>query len=117
MTSSKLINYTTREFMSDHELELYIVKQNEIFTLKVIQEFTKARMLRRVLTKLWNKECVHRVGILFEYKDEKAFANCQSLLEKHFIPMVKTFITKVVGSRGVVVHEFESEELKIYNIN
>ena len=31
--------------------------------------------------------------------------------------MVKTFITKVVGSRGVVVHEFESEELKINNIN
>ena len=30
-------------------------------------------MLRRVLTKLWNKEGVHRVGILFEYRDEKAF--------------------------------------------
>ena len=27
MTSSKLINYTTREFMSDHELEQYITKQ------------------------------------------------------------------------------------------
>ncbi len=35
MTSSKLINYTTREFMSDHELEQYIAKQNEIFTPKV----------------------------------------------------------------------------------
>ena len=52
MTSSKLINYTTREFMSDHELEQYIVKQNEIFTPKVVEEFTKAGMLRRVLTKL-----------------------------------------------------------------
>ena len=72
MTFSKLINYTTREFMSDNELEQYIVKQNEIFTPKVLQEFTKTGMLRRVLTKLWNKECVHRVGILFEYKDEKA---------------------------------------------
>ena len=55
MTSSKLVNYTTREFMSDHELEHYIVKQNEIFTPKVVEEFTKAGMLRRVLTKLWNK--------------------------------------------------------------
>ena len=69
-------------------------------------------MLRRVLTKLWNKEGVHRVGILFEYRDEKAFAACQSLLEKHYIPMVKTFITKVVGSRGIVVHEFSSEDFK-----
>ena len=42
MTSTKLINYTAREFMSEHELELYIAKQNEIFTPKVIEEFTKA---------------------------------------------------------------------------
>ncbi len=104
MTSSKLINYTTREFMSDHELEHYIVKQNEIFTPRVVEELTNARMLRRVLTKLWNKEGVHRVEILFEYRDEKAFAVCQSLLEKYCIPMVKTFITKIVGCRGIVVH-------------
>ena len=51
------------------------------------------------------------MGILFEYRDEKAFAACQSLLEKHYIPMVKTFITKVVGSLGVVVHESSSEVL------
>ena len=98
--------------MSDHELEQYIVKQNEIFTPKVVEEFMKAGMLRRVLTKLWNKENVHKAGILFEYRDEKAFYECQSLLEKHYIPMVKTFITKVVGSRGILVHEFDSEEFK-----
>ncbi len=66
MTFSKLINYTKREFMSYHELEQYITKQHEIFTHKVIEEFTKAGMLRRVLSKLCNKEGVHRVGILFE---------------------------------------------------
>ena len=112
MPTSKLINYTTREFMSDNELELYAKKQDEIFTPKVIEEFKKAGMLRRVLTRIWNKEGVARVGILFEYRDEKAFAACQSLLEKHYIPMVKTFITKVVGSRGIVVHEFTSKEFK-----
>ena len=68
-------------------------------------------MLRRVLRKLWNKEGVHRVGILFEYSGKKAFAACQSLLEKHYIPMVKTFITKVVENRGIMVHEFSSVEL------
>jgi hypothetical protein len=41
MTSSKLINYTTREFMSENELELYATKQDEIFTPKVIDEFKK----------------------------------------------------------------------------
>ena len=33
-------------------------------------------------------------------------------LEKHYIPMVKTFLTKVVGSRGIMLHEFSSEEFK-----
>ena len=41
MTSSKLINYTTREFMSENELELYATKQDEIFTPKVINEFKR----------------------------------------------------------------------------
>ena len=69
-------------------------------------------MLRRVLTKLWNKEGVHRVGILFEYRDEKAFAACQSLLEKHYIPIVKKFITKVLA---VVVLWYTNLVLKNLN--
>ena len=66
MTTSKLINYTTREFVSENELELYSAKQDQIFTPEVIEEFKKAGMLRRVLTRIWNKEGVARVGILFE---------------------------------------------------
>ena len=112
MTSSKLINYTTREFMSDHELEQYIAKQNEIFTPKVVEEFTKAGMLRRVLTRIWNKDGVSRVGILFEYRDEKAFVACQTLLDKYHAPKVKTFVNKVVGSRGIVLHEFTADDFK-----
>ena len=41
MTTSKLINYTTREFISENELELYVAKQDEIFTPDVIKEFSK----------------------------------------------------------------------------
>ena len=79
MTSSKLINYTTREFMSENELELYATKQDEIFTPKVIDEFKKAGMLRRVLTRIWNKEGVARVGILFENWSSKkmGFNKCR----------------------------------------
>ena len=69
-------------------------------------------MLRRVLTKLWNKEVVHRVGILFKYRDEKSIAECQSLLEKYYIPLIKTFITKDVGSCGIIVYKFDFEEFK-----
>ena len=112
MTISKLINYTTREFISENELELYVAKQDEIFTPDVIKEFSKAGMLRRALTRIWNKEGVARVGILLEYRDEKAFVECQTLLDKYHAPKVKTFINKVVGSRGIVLHEFTSEDFK-----
>ena len=112
MTTSKLINYTTREFVSENELELYAAKQDQIFTPEVIDEFKKAGMLRRVLTRIWNKEGVARVGILFEYKDEKAFVACQTLLDKYHSPKVKTFVNKVVGSRGIVLHEFTADDFK-----
>ena len=107
MTFSKLINYTTREFMSENELELYATKQDEIFSPKVIEEFKKAGMLRRVLTRIWNKEGVARVGILFEYKDEKAFIQCQSLFREAEIEFKKrTGITwKITPNRGIVVND------------
>ena len=112
MTTSKLINYTTREFVSENELELYASKQDDIFTPEVVEEFKKAGMLRRVLTRIWNKEGVARVGILFEYQDEKAFVACQTLLDKYHAPKVKTFVNKVVGSRGIVLHEFTADDFK-----
>ena len=44
--------------------------------------------------------------ILFEYTGEKAYKDCQKLLEKYYLHHLKDFNTKVVGSRGIVVHEF-----------
>ena len=102
MTTSKLINYTTREFMSENELELYATKQDEIFTPKAIEEFKKAGMLRRVLTRIWNKEGVARVGILFEYKDEKSFVACQTLLDKYHAPQIKSFVSIWVECKSLI---------------
>ena len=39
MTTSKLINYTTREFVSENELELYAAKQDQLFSPQGNQEF------------------------------------------------------------------------------
>ena len=55
------------------ELELYISKQDNIFNENVISEFKKAGMVRRVVTRIWNREGAFRVGILFEYTGEKAY--------------------------------------------
>ena len=70
MTSSKLISYTTREFLTENELELYVKMQDEIYTPAVIDEFIKSGLLRRALTKVWNKKVASKVAIIFEYKDD-----------------------------------------------
>ena len=104
MPTSKLINYTTREFMSDNELELYAKKQDEIFTPKVIDEFKKAGMLRRVLTRIWNKEGVFRIGRIFMYKDEKSFVACQKIF-REFENENSDINRKISSSRGIVLDE------------
>jgi hypothetical protein len=110
MRSSKLISYTTREFLTENELELYVKMQDEIYTPSVIDEFIKSGLLRRALTKVWNKKGASKVAIIFEYKDDQSFVACQRLLEKYHHPKVKNFANKVVGTRGIVLHEFTADE-------
>ena len=110
MTSSKLISYTTREFLTENELKLYVKMQDEIYTPAVIDEFIKSGLLRRALTKVWNKKGASKVAIIFEYKDDQSFVACQRLLEKYHHPKVKNFANKVVGTRGIVLHEFTADE-------
>ena len=109
MTNVSMINYSTRDFGTKEQLELYLLRQEKAFTPEVIKLFTDAGMLRRVVTQIWNKEQSHRVGIIFEYRDQEAYTKCQKLLKEHYLPAVEGLTTKVVGSRGVVVHEFISE--------
>ena len=110
MTSSKLISYTTREFLTENELELYVKMQDEIYTPAVIDEFIKSGLLRRALTKVWNKKGASKLAIIFEYKDDQSFVACQKLLEKYHHPKVKNFANKVVGTRGIVLHEFAADD-------
>ena len=41
----------------------------------------------------------------FRIPGSEAYTKCQKLLEEHYLPAVEGLTTKVVGSRGVVVHE------------
>ena len=112
MTNTTMMNYSTRDFATKEQLELYLLRQEKAFSPEVIKLFTDAGMLRRVVTQIWNKEQAHRVGIVFEYRDQDAYVACQPLLETHYLPAVEGLTTKVVGSRGVIVHEFVSEEFQ-----
>ena len=66
MKKSKLINYTTQDFVSEKELELYLFRWNNIKD-KYLPKL-KANSILRIVTKIvWNKEGVSRLGHLFEY--------------------------------------------------
>ena len=112
MTNATMINYSTRDFATKEQLELYLLRQEKAFSPEVIKLFTDAGMLRRVVTQIWNKEHSYRVGIVFEYRDRDAYVACQTLLEKHYLPAVEGLTTKVVGPRGVIVHEFVADDFQ-----
>ena len=76
-----MINYSTRDFATKEQLELYLLRQGKAFTPEVIKLFTDAGMLLRVVTKIWNKELSFRVGIVFEHRDQDAYIAYQALLE------------------------------------
>lgn len=109
MARAGLINYSARDFSSRGEMDSHIERQDEIFTPEVVKAFNNAGLLRRVVTQIWNRDGVFRNGIIFEYEDGDAFIACQDLLKVHYIPEVEMYNTKVVGSRGVVTHEFRTE--------
>ena len=109
MTNVSMINYSTRDFATKEQLELYLLRQEKAFTPEVIKLFTDAGMLRHVVTQISNKEQSRRVGIILEYRDQDAQKACQSLPEEHYLPAVEGLTTKIVGSRGIVVHEFVSD--------
>ena len=109
MTNVSMINYSTRDFATKEQLELYPPRQENAFTPEVIKLFTDAGMLRHVVTQISNKEQSRRVGIILEYRDQDAQKACQSLPEEHYLPAVEGLTTKIVGSRGIVVHEFVSD--------
>ena len=79
---------------------------------ELIEFFTEAGMLSHTVTQIWNKEQLHRVGNISEYRDQEACKPCQALLAKHHLPAVEGLTNKVVGSRGVEVHEFVSNDFQ-----
>ena len=73
MTTSKLINYTTREFVSENELELYAAKQDEIFTPEVVEQFKKAgvKILKNETELLTSSDIIIQLGMLPDEKISK----------------------------------------------
>ena len=70
MKKSKLINFTTQDFIPEKELEPQLYRWDNAKG-KYIQKLRAIGLLRVITTKIWNnKEGFCRSGHLFEYKNE-----------------------------------------------
>ena len=99
----KLMSYNQIDFQSKFHLEAEIKRiENTVDTMK--QQFKKAGLLSFTVTQIWNKQGNNRLGIYYSYKDEKAFIECQKLLNG--IPEDEDNPSIVNADRGIVVlHE------------
>ena len=106
MKKTKLINYTTQDFVSEKELELRLYRWNTIKD-KYLPKLKANGLLRMVTTKVWNKEGVSRLGHLFEYEDDKAYQKCQPIFQEIERNEKEDQLIKVFGNRGVVLEEYD----------
>ena len=86
MTNTTMINYSTRDFATKEQLSFICCARKRHSHLRSSNCSPKPDACR-VVTQIWNKEQSHRVGIVFEYRDQE-YKACQALLEEHYLPVV-----------------------------
>ena len=106
MKKSKLINFTTQDFVSEKELELKLHRWDKVKD-KYIPKLKVNGLLRVVTTKIWNKEGISRLGHLFEYEDEKAYKKCQPIFEEIERKEKEDQLIKVFANRGIILEEYD----------
>ena len=106
MKKSKLINFTTQDFVSEKELELKLYRWYKVKD-KYIPKLKANGLLRVVTTKIWNKEGISRLGHLFEYEDEKAYKKCQPIFEEIERKEKEDQLIKVFANRGIILEEYD----------
>ena len=106
MTDSKLISYITSDFQSKSDMKVGEMEWAKIMNER-FEKFKKAGAVRQTVTQIWNKEGSLRLGHLWEYKDEKAFVECQKIFRDAELEFRnRTGITwKVFSNRGIVLYD------------
>ena len=105
MSDSKLISYITSDFQTKSDMKVGEVEWEKIMN-KNFDKFKKAGAVRQTVTQIWNKEGTLRLGHLWEYKDEKAFVDCQLLFREAEQRFNKTEIPqKLFSNRGVILND------------
>ena len=72
---------------------------------KMSDRFKSAGATRQTVSQVWTREGTYKLGFMWEYKDEKAFVQCQSLFREAEVEFKKqTGINwKITPTRGIVL--------------
>ena len=106
MSESKLMSYITSDFTSKSDMRVGAEEWQAIIE-EMIPKFKKAGAIRQTVSQIWNKEGVFRLGTMWEYKDEKAFIECQNLFreaEKKFNQKTQIAV-KDFSNRGIILYD------------
>ena len=77
--------------------------------VKIIGEmsdrFKSAGATRQTVSQIWNREGTFKLGFMWEYKDEKAFVQCQTLFREAEVEFQKRtgIAWKITPTRGIVL--------------
>ena len=106
MSESKLISYITSDFQTKSDMKVGEIEWEKIMNEK-FEKFKKAGAIRQTVTQIWNKEGTLRLGHLWEYKDEKAFVECQKIFrdaEEEFKRRTG-IVWKIFSTIGLVLYD------------
>ena len=76
---AKLMSYNQIDFQSKFHMDA-MVQQMESVNEQMGHKFKEAGVLSFTVTQIWNKQGKFRLGVYYGYRDEKAFIDCQKLL-------------------------------------
>ena len=65
------------------------------------------------MNEVWNKQCSFTISQVYEYKDDKAFKNCQIIVDEFYEKYEKDFSlinAKIVSSRAITLLDYVSED-------
>ena len=106
MNESKLMSYITSDFASKSDMKVGAEEWQAIIQ-EMLPKFKKAGAIRQTVSQIWNKEGIFRLGTMWEYKDEKAFTECQRLFreaEMKFEQKVQISV-KDFSNRGIILYD------------
>jgi len=104
---AKLLSYNTEDYPTKAHMEMKIIEFEKNIE-KYSEPMRKAGLVSFTVTQVWNKQGKFRIGTYYAYRDEKAFIECQKILNG--IPQDEENAAITTADRGVVRLRWDSRD-------